>query len=122
MLPPIPWQETSLDRPYERAKNRSIDPKDGETQSSQCCLGSLMAAPASSLARSSPDSAGSPVSRTGDPPYQFIPIRTLVLCHKAGSSAPSTPEPSGRQGQTQSLRYVLSMGRIDKGFCRGGWR
>nr|XP_030147982.3 innate immunity activator protein [Taeniopygia guttata] len=104
MLPPIPWQETSLDRPYERAKNRSIDPKDGETQSSQCCLGSLMAAPASSLARSSPDSAGSPVSRTGDPPYQFIPIRTLVLCHKAGSSAPSTPEPSGRQGQTQSLR------------------
>ncbi|RLV95316.1 hypothetical protein DV515_00012863 [Chloebia gouldiae] len=104
MLPPIRWQETSLDRPYERAKNPSIDPKDGETQMSQCCLGSLMAAPASSLAPSSPDSAGSPVSRTGDPPYPFIPIQTLVLCRKAGSSAPSTPEPSGRQGQTQSLR------------------
>ncbi|RMB99522.1 hypothetical protein DUI87_24259 [Hirundo rustica rustica] len=31
-------------------------------------------------------------------------MRTLVLCRQAGSSAPSTPEPSGRQGQTQSLR------------------
>ncbi|XP_039566810.1 innate immunity activator protein isoform X2 [Passer montanus] len=104
MPPPIPWQETSLDRPYERAKNPSIDLEDGETQSSQCCLGSLMAAPASSLAPSSPDPAGSPVSRTGDPSYRFVPIRTLVLCRQAGSSAPSTPEPSGRQGQTQSLR------------------
>ncbi|NWX54881.1 INAVA protein, partial [Promerops cafer] len=104
MPPTSPWQETSLDRPYERAKNPSINPEDGETQSSQCCLGSLMAAPASSLAPSSPDSAGSPVSRTGDPPYRFVPIRTLVLCRQAGSSAPSTPEPSGRQGQTQSLR------------------
>ncbi|NXP66737.1 INAVA protein, partial [Chloropsis cyanopogon] len=104
MVPSIPWQETSLDRPYERAKNPSIDPEDRETQSSQCCRGSLMAAPASSLAPSSPDSAGSPVSRTEDPPYQFVPIRTLVLCRQAGSSAPSTPEPSGRQRQTQSLR------------------
>ncbi|CAN8200003.1 unnamed protein product [Coccothraustes coccothraustes] len=104
MPPPIPWQETSLHRPYERAKNPSIDPEDGETQSSQCCLGSLMAAPASSLAPISPDSAGPPVSRTGDPPYRFVPIRTLVLCRQAGSSAPTTPEPSGRQGQTQSLR------------------
>ncbi|XP_064255429.1 innate immunity activator protein [Passer domesticus] len=104
MPPPIPWQETSLDKPYERAKNPSIDLEDGETQSSQCCLGSLMAAPASSLAPSSPDSAGSPVSRTGDPSYRFVPIRTLVLCRQAGSSAPSTPEPSGRLGQTQSLR------------------
>ncbi|NWU02946.1 INAVA protein, partial [Urocynchramus pylzowi] len=104
MPPPIPWQETSLDRPYERAKNPSIDREDGEPQSSQCCLGSLMAAPASSLAPSSPDSAGSPVSRTGDPPYRFLPVRTLVLCRQAGSSAPSTPEPSGRQGQTESLR------------------
>ncbi|XP_050841296.1 innate immunity activator protein isoform X4 [Serinus canaria] len=100
----IPWQETSLHRPYERAKNPSIDREDGETQSSQCCLGSLMAAPSSSLAPNSPDSAGSPVSRTGDPPYRFVPIRTLVLCRQAGSSAPTTPEPSGRQGQTQSLR------------------
>ncbi|NXR47029.1 INAVA protein, partial [Hippolais icterina] len=104
MPPPSPWEETSLDRPYERAKNPSINPEDGENQSSQCCLGSLIAAPASSLAPSSPDSTSSPVSRTGDPPYRFVPIRTLVLCRQAGSSAPSTPEPSGRQGQTQPLR------------------
>ncbi|NXU45804.1 INAVA protein, partial [Drymodes brunneopygia] len=104
MAPPNPWQETSLDRPYDRAKNPSIDPEDGETQSSQCCLGSLMAAPASSLAPGSPDTAGSPVPKSGDPHYRFVPIRTLVLCRQAGSSAPSTPEPSGRQGQTQSLR------------------
>ncbi|NWU32915.1 INAVA protein, partial [Hylia prasina] len=104
MPPPNPWQKSSLDRHYERAKNSSIDHKDGENQSSQCCLGSLMAAPASSLAPSSPDCASSPVSRTGDPPYRFVPIRTLVLCRQAGSSAPSTPEPTGRQGQTQSLR------------------
>lgn len=124
LLMPTPnsWLKTSLDRPYEMAKNPSIDPEDGENQSSQCCLGSLMAAPASSLAPSSPDSTGSPVSRKGDPPYQFVPIRTLVLCRQAGSSAPSTPGPSGRQGRTQSLRYVLSMGRIDKGFCKAGWR
>lgn len=122
MCPPNPWQKTSLDRPYKMAKNPSISPEAGENQSSQCCLGSLMAAPASSLAPSSPDSAGSHVSRTGDPPYEFVPIRTLVLCRQAGSSAPSTPGSSGRQGRTQSLRYVLSMGRIDKGFCKGGWR
>ncbi|NWV21471.1 INAVA protein, partial [Origma solitaria] len=102
--PPNPWRETSLDRPYERAKNPGIDPKDGETQRSQCYLGSLMAAPASPLAPSSPDPTGSLGSRMGDPPYQFVPIRTLVLCRQAGSSAPSTPEPSGRRGQTQSLR------------------
>ncbi|NXQ58690.1 INAVA protein, partial [Anthoscopus minutus] len=104
MLPSNPWQEASLDRPYERAKNLSINPEDGETQSSQCCLGSLMAASASSLASSSPDSAGSPVSRREGPPYQFVPIRTLVLCQQAHSSAPSIPEPSRQQGQTQSLR------------------
>ncbi|NXD29292.1 INAVA protein, partial [Spelaeornis formosus] len=98
------WQETSLDRPFERAKSPSINPEDGETQSSQCCLGSPMAASGSALAPGSPDSAGSPVSRTGDLSYRFVPIRTLVLCRQAGSSAPSTPEPSGRQGQTQSLR------------------
>ncbi|NWZ41212.1 INAVA protein, partial [Brachypodius atriceps] len=104
MRPPNPWQKTRLDRPYEMAKNPSIDPEDGENQSSQCCIGSLMAAPANSLAPSSPDSTGSRVSRTGDPPYEFVPIRTLVLCRQAGSSAPSTPGPSGRQGRTQSLR------------------
>ncbi|NWI74446.1 INAVA protein, partial [Dryoscopus gambensis] len=102
--PPTPWRETSLDRPYERAKNPGIDPEDGETRSSQCYLGSLMAAPTSSLGPSSPDPAGSLVSRTGDPLYRFFPIRTLVLCRQAGSSTPSTPEPLGRQGQTQSLR------------------
>ncbi|XP_064589146.1 innate immunity activator protein isoform X1 [Zonotrichia leucophrys gambelii] len=101
---PIPRQKTSLDRPYKRTKNPSIDPEDGETQSSQCCLGSLMTDPASSLAPSSPNSASPSVSRTGDPSYRFVPIRTVVLCRQAGSSAPSTPEPSGRQGQTQSLR------------------
>ncbi|NWS80585.1 INAVA protein, partial [Toxostoma redivivum] len=105
LMPPAnPWQETSLDRPHEGAKNPSIDPEDGETQSSQCCLGSLMAAPANSLAPSSPESAGSPESRTGDLVYRFVPIRTLVLCQQAGSSAPSTPEPSGQQGRTQPLR------------------
>ncbi|NXT71428.1 INAVA protein, partial [Chaetops frenatus] len=104
MPPRNPWQETSLDRPYERAKNPSIHPEDGETQSSQCCLGSLMAVPASSLAPGSPDPAGSSMSRAGDPPYRFVPIQTMVLCQQAGSSAPSTPEPSGRQRQTQSLR------------------
>ncbi|NWT14814.1 INAVA protein, partial [Vireo altiloquus] len=108
--PPTPWQETSLDRPYERAKNPGVDPEDGETQSSQCYLGSLMAAPANSLAPGTPDPARSPVSRTGDPPYRFVPIRTLVLCRQAGSSAPSTPEPSGRRGQT--LRYCLAC-RVD---------
>ncbi|NXS36867.1 INAVA protein, partial [Pomatostomus ruficeps] len=104
MAPHNPCQETSLDRPYKRAINPSADPEDGETQSSQCYLGSLMAAPTSSLAPNSPDPPGSPVSRTGDPPYRFVPIRTLVLCRQAGSSAPSTPEPPGWQGQTQSLR------------------
>ncbi|NWR52233.1 INAVA protein, partial [Regulus satrapa] len=103
MPPPNPWQETSMDSPYERAKNPSSDPENGKTQSSQCCLGSPMA-PASSLAPGSPDSTGSQVSRTGDPPYRFVPIQTLVLCRQAGSSAPSTPELSGRQGQTQTLR------------------
>ncbi|NXH65482.1 INAVA protein, partial [Rhabdornis inornatus] len=105
LMPPAnPWQETSPDRSHERAKDPSTDPEHGETQSSQCCLGSLMAAPASSLAPSNPESAGSPVSRTGDLPYRFVPIRTLVLCRQASSSAPSTPEPSGQQGQTRPLR------------------
>ncbi|NWV76604.1 INAVA protein, partial [Dasyornis broadbenti] len=102
--PPNPWRETSLDRPYERTKNPGVDPEDGETRSSQYYLGSLISAPASPLASASPDPTGSPGSRMGDPPYRFIPIRPLVLCRQAGSSAPSTPEPSGRWGQTQSLR------------------
>ncbi|NXO54462.1 INAVA protein, partial [Aramus guarauna] len=89
--PPGPWQETSLDRPYEKAKKASGDPGDGET--------SAPSAPGS------PDPAASPVPRMGDvPPYRFVPIRTLMLFRQGGSSAPSTPEPSGRRGQSQSLR------------------
>ncbi|NXJ36512.1 INAVA protein, partial [Ciconia maguari] len=58
-----------------------------------------------------PDPAASPAPRAGDvPPYRFVPIRTLVLCRQAGSSAPSTPEPSGRRGQSQSLRFLPPAG------------
>ncbi|NXJ86959.1 INAVA protein, partial [Trogon melanurus] len=103
--PPPPassWQETSLDGPYKKAKKPGISPGDGQTRGSRCYAGSLLAAPS---APSSPDPAASPVSRVGDvPPYRFVPVRTLVLCRQAGSSAPSTPEPSGRRGQSQSLR------------------
>ncbi|NWV33643.1 INAVA protein, partial [Grantiella picta] len=98
MAPSNPWQETSLDRPYERAKIPGVDPEDRETRISQCYLGSLTAVP------TSPNPTGSPGSRMGDPPYRFVPIRPLVLCRQAGSSAPSTPEALGRRGQTQSLR------------------
>ncbi|XP_074781721.1 innate immunity activator protein [Athene noctua] len=99
---PSPWRETSLDRPYEKAKKTSVDPGDGETRGSRCYPGSPPATPATP---GSPDPAASSVARAGDvPPYRFVPIRTLVLCRQAGSSAPSTPEPSGRRGQSQSLR------------------
>ncbi|KAM6108178.1 innate immunity activator protein [Pterocles gutturalis] len=100
--PPSPWRETSLDRPYEKGKTPTVDPPDGESRGSQCYPGSP---PAASPVRGSPDPAASPVPRGGDvPPYRFVPIRTLVLCRPAGSSAPSTPEPPGRRGQSQSLR------------------
>ncbi|NXT91445.1 INAVA protein, partial [Anhinga rufa] len=100
--PPSPWRETSLDRPYEKAKKPSIDAGDGETRGSRCYPGALPAAPSSP---GSPDPSASLVPRAGDvPPYRFVPVRTLVLCRQAGSSAPSTPEPSGRRGQSQSLR------------------
>ncbi|XP_009474396.1 PREDICTED: uncharacterized protein C1orf106 homolog [Nipponia nippon] len=103
--PPSPWRETSLDRPYEKAKKPGIDPRDEETQGSRCYPGSPPATSAAPSAPGSPDPAASPAPRTGDvPPYRFVPIRTLVLCRQAGSSAPSTPEPSGRRGQSQSLR------------------
>ncbi|NWQ87833.1 INAVA protein, partial [Burhinus bistriatus] len=96
---PSPWQETSLDRPHEMATKPGVDPGEEETRGSRCYPGSSPAAPGS------PDPAASPAPRVGDvPPYRFIPIRTLVLCRQAGSSAPSTPEPSGRRGQSQSLR------------------
>ncbi|NWX43101.1 INAVA protein, partial [Steatornis caripensis] len=100
--PPNPWHETSLDRPYEKAKKPGVDPGDGETRGSRCYPGSPLATPATA---GSPDPAASPVPRVGDvPPYRFVPIRTLVLCRQGGSSAPSTPEPSSRRGQSQSLR------------------
>ncbi|NXT51295.1 INAVA protein, partial [Pluvianellus socialis] len=96
---PSPWCDTSLDRAHETAANPSADPGDVEIRGSRCYPGSLLATPGS------PDRAASPVPRVGDvPPYRFVPIRTLVLCRQAGSSAPSTPEPSGRRGQSQSLR------------------
>ncbi|NXL54412.1 INAVA protein, partial [Podilymbus podiceps] len=103
--PPSPWRETSLDRPYEKAKKPGVDPGDGETRGSWCYPGSPTATPAVPSAAGSPEPAASPVPRAGDvPPYRFVPIRTRVLCRQACSSAPSTPEPSGRRGQTQSLR------------------
>jgi len=103
--PPNPWRETSLDRPYEKAKKPGVDPQDGETRGSRCYPGSPLAITATPLAPSSPDPAALPAPRSGDvPPYRFVPIRTLVLCRQAGSSAPSTPEPSGRRGHSQSLR------------------
>ncbi|NXV74986.1 INAVA protein, partial [Atlantisia rogersi] len=100
--PPTPWQETSLDRPYEKAKKSSVDPGDGETWGTRSYPGPPPAAPS---APGSPNPAAPPVPRLGDvPPYRFVPARPLVLCRPAGSSAPSTPEPSGRRGQSQSLR------------------
>ncbi|NXX23759.1 INAVA protein, partial [Podargus strigoides] len=100
--PPSPWRETSLDRPYEKAKKPGVDLGDGETRGSRCYPGSHPAAP---TAPGSPDAVVSPVPRVGDvPPYRFVPVRTLVLCRQVGSSAPSTPEPSSRRGQSQSLR------------------
>ncbi|KAM6370055.1 innate immunity activator protein isoform 2-T2 [Pluvialis apricaria] len=97
--PPSPWREAGLDRPYDVGTKPGVVPGDGETRSSRCYPGSPPAAPGS------PDPAASLVPRAGDvPPYRFVPIRTLVLCRQAGSSAPSTPEPSGRRGQSQSLR------------------
>ncbi|KAM6044548.1 innate immunity activator protein [Chlamydotis macqueenii] len=103
--PRSPWRETSLDRPYEQAKNLSVDPEDGENWGSRCYPGSPPAAPTVPSAPGSPHPTASPAPRAGDvPPYCFVPIRTLVLCRQAGSSAPSTPEPSGRRGPSQSLR------------------
>ncbi|NXX86771.1 INAVA protein, partial [Urocolius indicus] len=101
LAPPSPWQETSLDRPYEKAKPAGVDPGDGETQSSRCYPGSPPAPPVTPSAPRSP-----PASRGGGdvPPYRFVPVRTLVLCRQAGTSAPSTPELVGRRGQSQSLR------------------
>ncbi|XP_061869626.1 innate immunity activator protein [Colius striatus] len=99
--PASPWQETSLDRPYEKAKPPGVDPGDGETRSSRCYPGSPPAPPVTPSAPRSP-----PASRGARdvPPYRFVPVRTLVLCRQAGTSAPSTPELAGRRGQSQSLR------------------
>ncbi|XP_014806818.1 PREDICTED: proline-rich protein 36-like [Calidris pugnax] len=98
-LPPNLWRETSLDRAYEKATKPGVDPRDGEARGSWCYPGSPPAAPGS------PGPAVSPVPRVGDvPPHRFVPLRTLVLNRPVGSSAPSTPEPSSRRGQSQSLR------------------
>ncbi|NWI67920.1 INAVA protein, partial [Todus mexicanus] len=102
---PSPWRETSLDRPYEKAKKPGVDPRDGEPRGSRCYPGSLVVVPITPMSPGSPDPVASPVPRAGEvPPYRFVPIRTLVLCRQSGSSAPSTPEPAGRRGQSQSLR------------------
>ncbi|XP_051664696.1 innate immunity activator protein isoform X3 [Manacus candei] len=99
---PSPWQETSLDRPYERGRNPGINTGNGETRSSRCYLGSPLGSPL--VTPSSPDPAAPPAARPGDPPYRFVPMRTLVLCQQGGSSAPGTPETLARRGQSQAWR------------------
>lgn len=117
--PASPWRETSLDGPYEKAKKAGDDPGDSETWGSRCCPTSP---PAVATAPGSPDLTVSLAPRATDvPPYRFVPIRTLVLRRQAGSSAPSTPEPPSRRGQSQSLRYGLCAER-GRGFLGGGWR
>ncbi|XP_068774141.1 innate immunity activator protein isoform X2 [Struthio camelus] len=37
-------------------------------------------------------------------PYRLVPVRSLALCRRGGSSAPTTPELPARRGQSQSLR------------------
>ncbi|XP_064354129.1 innate immunity activator protein-like [Dromaius novaehollandiae] len=53
--------------------------------------------------------AGEPradASRPGEmPPYPFVPVRSLALCRRLGSSAPGTPEPPGRRGQSPAPRH-----------------
>ncbi|XP_027488092.1 LOW QUALITY PROTEIN: innate immunity activator protein-like, partial [Corapipo altera] len=99
---PNPWRETSLDRPYERARNPGINPGNGETRRSRCYLGSPLGSP--SATPSSPNPAAPPGARPGDPPYRFVPMRTLVLCRQGGSSAPGSPETPARRGQSQARR------------------
>ncbi|XP_027766169.1 innate immunity activator protein-like, partial [Empidonax traillii] len=95
---PSLWRETSPDRPYERGRNPGINPGDGETWSSHCYLGCPPATP------HSPDPAAPSGARPGDPPYRFVPVRTLVLVRQGGSSAPGTPETPARRGQGQAMR------------------
>ncbi|KAM9520184.1 innate immunity activator protein isoform 1-T1 [Guaruba guarouba] len=96
--PPSPWGDAEPDRAHEKAKAPGVNAGDGGARSSRCY-------PGSPPAPSSPDPVSSPVARPRDvPPYRFVPIRTLVLCRQAGSSAPGSPEPVGRRGQSQSLR------------------
>ncbi|KAM8988149.1 innate immunity activator protein isoform 2-T2 [Ara ararauna] len=96
--PPSPWGDAEPDRAHEKAKAPGVNAGDGGARSSRCY-------PGSPPAPGSPDPVSSPVARPRDvPPYRFVPIRTLVLCRQAGSSAPGSPEPVGRRGQSQSLR------------------
>ncbi|XP_027567132.2 innate immunity activator protein isoform X1 [Pipra filicauda] len=99
---PSPWRETSLDRPYERGRNPGINTGNGETRSSRCYLGSPLGSPPATPG--SPDPVAPLGARPGDPPYRFVPMRTLVLCRQGGSSAPGTPETPARRGQSQARR------------------
>ncbi|XP_066839143.1 LOW QUALITY PROTEIN: innate immunity activator protein [Anser cygnoides] len=114
--PAGPWRETSLDGPYEKAKKAGDDPGDSETWGARCCPTSP---PAVTTAPGSPDLAASLAPRTADvPPYRFVPIRTLVLCRQVGSSAPSTPEPPSRRGQSP-VPEVRVEARWEPGEPRG---
>ncbi|XP_010191914.1 PREDICTED: uncharacterized protein C1orf106 homolog, partial [Mesitornis unicolor] len=81
--PTGPWRETSLDGPYEKAKNPGGDPRDEDTRGSQCYPGSPLI---------TPDPSASP--RVGDvPPYRFVPVRTLVLCSVSHATSPGSSSP-----------------------------
>ncbi|XP_061298791.1 innate immunity activator protein isoform X1 [Pezoporus flaviventris] len=104
-----PPEPPSPDRAHEKAKAPGVDAGEGGTRSPRCY-------PGSPPVPSSPDPVSSAVGRPGDvPPYRFVPIRTLVLCRQAGSSAPSSPEPAGRRGQSQSLRVEGSRPQEPRG-------
>uniref|UniRef100_A0A8V5GSH6 Cytohesin Ubiquitin Protein Inducing domain-containing protein n=1 Tax=Melopsittacus undulatus TaxID=13146 RepID=A0A8V5GSH6_MELUD len=97
--PPSPWGDAGPNRAHEKPKAAGVDAGDGGTRSSRCY-------PGSPPAPGSPGPVSSPVGRPRDvPPYHLVPIRTLVLCRQAGSSAPGSPEPAGHRGQSQSMRY-----------------
>ncbi|XP_033925788.1 innate immunity activator protein isoform X2 [Melopsittacus undulatus] len=96
--PPSPWGDAGPNRAHEKPKAAGVDAGDGGTRSSRCY-------PGSPPAPGSPGPVSSPVGRPRDvPPYHLVPIRTLVLCRQAGSSAPGSPEPAGHRGQSQSMR------------------
>ncbi|KAJ8346603.1 hypothetical protein SKAU_G00280040 [Synaphobranchus kaupii] len=89
--PPIqnsPWKESSLDEPYQKPKKTR----------STCCSQT-----------SSP--MVTPVSTPVDPqfgssahPLQFMPIKSLALCHDQSNTATCTPELQLHRQQSQSFR------------------